>query len=70
MERVLFGEKVIASAGYDPLTKVLEVEFTRLRKVCLYLDVDEDDWYGLKYADYADNYFRKHIRCKYLERRL
>ncbi|MBP5282343.1 MAG: KTSC domain-containing protein [Lachnospiraceae bacterium] len=70
MKRTVFGEKVIASAGYDPLTRELEVEFARLGEVYLYTDVDEDAWYGLKFADYADTYFRKYIRTKYTGHRI
>lgn len=70
MDRITFGERLIASAGYDVLRGELVVEFTRTRQVCLYQDVTEEIWYGLKYAEYADRYFQKNIRGRYEERKL
>lgn len=69
MYRITFGERIIASAGYDALRKELEVEFTKTGKVCLFCDVDEDAWYGLKFSDCPDKYFRKCISGRYLEQR-
>lgn len=67
MNRCTFGGIVIASAGYDPQTMQLELEFTQTKEICLFYDVPEDVWYGLKYARSADRYFRDYIRGKYEE---
>lgn len=70
MYRVTFGERVIASAGYDALRAIMELEFTRTGQVTRFEDVAEEVWYGLKNADHPDRYFQRHIRGKYEERRL
>lgn len=70
MKRIMFGERVIASAGYDALCAILELEFTRTGQVSQFYDVAEDVWYGLKYADFPDRYFQRRIRGRYPERRL
>ena len=70
MDRITFGERVIASAGYDALCAILELEFTRTGQVSQFYDVTEDVWYGLRNADFPDRYFQRRIRGRYLERRL
>jgi len=70
MKRITFGEKVIASAGYDALCAILELEFTRTGQVSQFFDVTEEVWYGLKNADFPDRYFQRRIRGRYPERRL
>ena len=67
MYRSTFGGIVIASAGYDPQTMRLELEFTQTKEISLFNDVPEDVRYGLKYARSADRYFRDYIRGKYEE---
>lgn len=68
MRRITFGEKVIASAGYDALRGVMELEFTQTGNISRFLGVSEEIWYGLKMADFPDKYFRTHIRGRYEER--
>lgn len=70
MRRITFGEKVIASAGYDALRAVMELEFTQTGRVSRFHNVSEETWYGLKNADFPDKYFQKNIRGKYEEHRL
>ena len=70
MYRCTFGGVVIASAGYDALRRLLELEFTQTKHISLYYDVSEEVWYGLKYARSADRYFQEYIRGKYEEERL
>lgn len=68
MRRITFGERVIASAGYDALRAVMELEFTQTGNISRFLNVSEEIWYGLKKADYPDRYFQTHIRGRYEER--
>ena len=70
MYRITFGERFIASAGYDALTMELELEFSQTGQVSLFLDVPEEIWYAFKTADYPYKYFQKNIRGKYEEARL
>ena len=67
---VTFGERLISAAGYDALMMELKVVFTRTGDVCLYRDVSEDVWYGLKFAELPDRYFQKCIRGRFEEHRL
>jgi len=67
MKRITFGEKVIASAGYDAQRAWLELEFTQTGKTILFISVPEDVWYGLQNTDFPDKYFRRHIRNKFEE---
>lgn len=68
MERITFGERVIASGGYDAQQAVMELEFTRTGQIRQYVGVSEEIWYGLKAADFPDRYFQRNIRGKYEER--
>lgn len=70
MKRSVFGESIIASAGYDALTKELVVEFTQTNWIVLFNDVPEEIWYGLYDSAVPDDYFRRCIRGKFEERRL
>lgn len=67
MRRIVFGERIIASAGYDALRACLEVEFTQTGQITRFWNVPEDVWYGLRNADYADRYFQKNIRGRFGE---
>ena len=67
MRRITFGGRVIASAGYDALRAVMELEFTQTGNISRFLNVSEEIWYGLRMADYPDKYFQKHIRGNYEE---
>lgn len=68
MNRITFGERVIASGGYDAQQAVMEIEFTQTGQIRQYEGVSEEIWYGLKNADYPDRYFQRNIRGKYEER--
>lgn len=70
MKRFYFGERIIASAGYDALCACLELEFTQSGCIHHFYNVSEEVWYGLKNADFADRYFQKNIRGKYEEHRI
>lgn len=67
MNRITFGERVIASAGYDAQQAVMELEFTQTGEVRRFEGVSEEIWYGLKNSDYPDRYFQRNIRGKYEE---
>ncbi|MBO4291647.1 MAG: KTSC domain-containing protein [Lachnospiraceae bacterium] len=68
MNRITFGERVIASAGYDAQKELMEVEFTRTRQIRQFVGVQEDIWYGLKNSEIPDRYFQRNIRGRYAER--
>ena len=68
MDRITFGEKLIASGGYDAQMAVMEIEFTQTRRVIQYVGVSEEIWYGLKASYFPDRYFQQNIRGKYEER--
>lgn len=70
MKRITFGERVIASAGYDALRAVMELEFTQTGNVSRFHNVSEEIWYGLKRADFPDRFFQKYIRGRYEECRI
>lgn len=70
MVRVTFGEGLIASAGYDALMMQMEIEFRNLGFACVYYDVSEDVWYGLKFSRHPDDYFHRNVRGKYREERI
>lgn len=70
MRRITFGERVIASAGYDALRAVMELEFTQTGSISRFHNVSEEIWYGLKKSDFPDKYFQRHIRGRYEEYRL
>lgn len=70
MRRITFGSRVIASAGYDALRAVLEVEFTQTGRIQRFYNVTEDMWYGLKRAEFPDRYFQKNIRGCFEESRM
>lgn len=67
MNRITFGEKVIASAGYDAQKAIMELEFTQTGEVRRFEGVSEEVWYGLKNSYYADRYFQRSIRGQYEE---
>ena len=69
MKHVTFGNTLIASAGYDPLCAVLEIEFTQIGQTRSYFGVSEDVWYGLRNAGSPEDYFRQKILGKYDEDR-
>ncbi len=57
----------IASAGYDPDTALLELEFTS-GKVYQYFAVPRGVYRALREADSAGRFFRDHIRDVYPSR--
>jgi len=51
----------LASAGYDPARRVLEIEFN-WGGVYRYYDVEEDVYKGLINADSSSKFYDKHIK--------
>ena len=64
MRREKLESTVIASAGYDPATAVLELEFTS-GDVYRYFAVPPSVHRGLVEADSAGRFFAAHIRDVY-----
>jgi lysyl-tRNA synthetase class 2 len=61
VERVGFDSSVIASAGYDPSARVLEIEFVS-GEVYRYFLVPARKWRELREAESAGAYFGSSIR--------
>ncbi|MEO9321629.1 MAG: KTSC domain-containing protein [Nitrososphaera sp.] len=55
----------IASVGYDPRSKTLEVEFGDGRGVFRYYNVPQNTFYGLMGASSKSLYFDYHIQRRY-----
>jgi hypothetical protein len=64
MRRDPYNSSTIFSAGYDPATRVLEIEF-RNHRLYRYMDVPPEVYAGLRAADSAGAYFTAHIRNDY-----
>ena len=64
MERTPFSSSNIVSAGYDPATETLEVEFKR-GVVWQYPHVPEQMWYEFLSAPSAGKYFSEQIRPRF-----
>lgn len=64
MRRVSLESSVIASAGYDPRTAVLEIEFTT-GDVYRYFAVPPSIHRGLRVAASAGRFFTERIRNVY-----
>ncbi|MCR5256057.1 MAG: KTSC domain-containing protein [Acetatifactor sp.] len=68
MKRCKFASSTIASAGYDPIRTILEVEFVQGGEVLQYENVPEDIWYLFKDHFLPDAFFNKLIKGRYNER--
>ncbi|WP_426623940.1 KTSC domain-containing protein [Leifsonia sp. McL0607] len=66
MRRVKFDSTAIVSAGYDPETAVLEIEFTS-GGVYRYRLVPPHVWRELREAESAGRYFGERIRDRFPE---
>lgn len=69
MRRKHLDSTAISSAGYDPATALLELEFTS-GEVYQYFAVPKAVYGGLVEAESAGRYFRDHIRDVYPSRHL
>jgi hypothetical protein len=61
MERKKVSSTSLASVGYDPSQKILEIEFNNGR-VYLYQNVPEEIYEQLMSAESHGSYFNQHIR--------
>lgn len=68
MNRFRVHSNVIASAGYDALCAILEIQFVINGQICRYLNVPEHIWYGLRMAKSMEWYFQNNIMGRYEER--
>jgi len=66
VERVAFDSTVIATAGYDPALRTLEVEFVS-GEVYRYFLVPVRVWRELRDAESAGSYFNTAVRDHYPE---
>ena len=70
MYRFRFASVTIASAGYDALREVLEVEFTRDGQIVRYYEVPEDIWYRFRRESSPDKFFHSSIKGYFAEKRI
>ncbi|MCR5755855.1 MAG: KTSC domain-containing protein [Acetatifactor sp.] len=70
MFRCKFAAPMIASAGYDPVLAVLEVEFAHDGQVWQYMGVPEEIWYRFKKESIPESFFHSHIKGCYDEKRI
>ena len=61
MRRICVMSPDLASVGYDPNKRVLEIEFN-WGGVYRYYDVEEDVYKGLINADSSGKFYDKHIK--------
>lgn len=64
MKRHLIDSSNLKSVGYDPETKILEIEF-KSGRVYQYSGVPEEEYDNLLNAESAGSYFAKTIRPTY-----
>lgn len=69
MNRVRLISSMMASAGYDPATRVLEIEFAR-GVVYHYFDVPLDVYQDLVDADSQGRFFHTRIRDRFASQRV
>jgi hypothetical protein len=65
MKREIINSSIIDSFGYDPNTRVLEVELTENKEVRRYLEVPAEVWKAFYAASSRGKYFLKNIKSKY-----
>lgn len=68
MQRFRVHSTVIASAGYDALCAILEIQFVINGQICRYLNVPEHVWYGFRMAKSMELYFQRNIMGRYEEK--
>lgn len=64
MHREPVGSTSVRSIGYDPLTMILEVEFSS-GTVYQYFDVPEGEYARLTGAESIGHYLNRHIKWRY-----
>jgi hypothetical protein len=62
---MIINSSIIDSFGYDPNTRVLEIELTENKEVRRYLDVPAEVWKEFYAASSRGKYFLKNIKSKY-----
>ena len=64
MKREPIDSDVIASMGYDPIWKVLEIEFRQSHEICDYFEVPSEEYSGFRNAEskgtYLNTIFKTH----------
>jgi len=65
MERIPLASKTLHSAGYDPATQTLELEFRHSGRVYHYFDVPEGVFAWLQQVPSKTAYFNRTIRDVY-----
>lgn len=69
MERKYIESSMLRSAGYDPNTSTLELEFNN-GAVWQYYDFPESLWYEFDTADSKGKFFHREIKNQYSESRV
>lgn len=64
MNRTQVDSTMLESVGYDPVSSVLELEFTS-GGVYQYAEVSEETWRELMEAESKGHYFREYIEDQY-----
>ena len=70
MERKEVDSSNLASIGYDPSNKILEVEFRDSGSVYQYYDVPQDIYDKLENASSIGKFFYKEIRGKFRDKKI
>lgn len=65
IERIRTAMEGIASAGYDALYAVLELEFASNGEVWQFYDVPEQIWYAWRKTESCISFFHTYIAGKY-----
>ncbi len=67
IQRKQITSSILASIGYDFVSKTLEIELKKNRKVRQYLNFPLDAWQEFEHTDFKDQYFLEHIKHHYDE---
>lgn len=60
----------IASAGYDALCAILELEFCSGGEIWQFYDVPEQVWYEWRRTEAAQSFFHTHISGRYVAKQI
>lgn len=70
MERQPINSDMIVSAGYEPETGILEIEFRKGGAIWQYMDVPEATWHEFINAESRGKYWHAHIKKQFREVRV
>ena len=70
MRRIIWGNPMIKSAGYDAQQQLLEIEFASNGQIWQFDNVPEDIWYQFRKHHLPEYFFHNFIMGHYPERKL